>query len=156
MKTTERFDRTVNVLYAAFSNGTLDAMDCKHCAVGNMCDNSRAWVGTNISIGEKGRVSPYFPAAEKTGYTHDELSIIEHVFLYGTKTKDNCRRFSNTISTSYVIDGYQSREKQRELQFKGLMAVLDYLAELDGITTPSSVIAEFKEALEAPVFTTTS
>ena len=43
MKTTKRFEEAITKLYKAFHEGTLDAMDCEHCAVGNMCDNSKKW-----------------------------------------------------------------------------------------------------------------
>lgn len=36
----ERFTNAVTKLYNAFHKGTLNAWDCKACAVGNICDNS--------------------------------------------------------------------------------------------------------------------
>lgn len=129
MKTTERFTKAVTKLYNAFHKGELDAMDCKHCAVGNMCDNSKGWVGSHF-IGSKTRINMFFE--NKTGYSPEELRNVELYFIYGGLNK-RLPPFINDISNEEVMNGDFSKEKQKEIQFKGLCAVIEYLCELDGI-----------------------
>jgi hypothetical protein len=134
MKTTERFDNAVRKLYTAFHEGTLDAMDCEHCAVGNLCDNRRDWFSLNgLPIGDTQRIPDTF--RQNTGYSNQELVVIEHLFIYGTKPAPGCK-FYNTISNPEVESGLRAKQEQRELQFQGLCAVVEYLAELDGIPNP--------------------
>jgi len=132
MRTTERFDRAVEKLYTAFHEGELNAMDCKHCAVGNMCDNTIDWLGDSIWIGNPNRINTSFD--NKTGYSAEELNAIESLFIYGVKTNKERPKFLNNISSLYVKKGIFTKEEQKELQFKGLCAVIGYLCELDGIT----------------------
>ena len=129
MKTTKRFEEAVTKLYKAFHEGTLDAMDCRHCAVGNMCNNSRNW-------GDYTRSVSLTQEERKTGYSRVELNNIESYFLYGSIDIDN-RLFLNNISNLDVEYGESTIEKQKELQFKGLCAVVKYLAELDNIPDPT-------------------
>ena len=35
-----RLENAITKLYNAFHNGELNSLDCRHCAVGNLCDNS--------------------------------------------------------------------------------------------------------------------
>lgn len=42
-KLPKRFTDAVTKLYTAFHNNELNAMECAHCAVGNICDNSYRW-----------------------------------------------------------------------------------------------------------------
>jgi hypothetical protein len=130
MKTTKRFEDAVTKLYTAFHNGELDAMDCEHCAVGNMCDNSSEWAngrGDMRYFGQSNRISNSF--INKTGYSNKELIKIEHIFLFGG---DNTF-FRNTISNTSVTWGHSTKQEQLDLQFKGLCAVIEYLCELDNI-----------------------
>lgn len=135
MKTTKRFDRAVKKLYTAYHNDELDAMDCKHCAVGNLCDNNDNWYVTSL-IGDENRVDPRF--AEMTGYSSKELAEVEYRFIYFVPNDGSSIGFNrhNDISNKDVIYGYASKEFQKELQFIGLCAVIEYLAELDGIPNP--------------------
>ena len=135
MKTTKRFEEAVTKLYKAFHEGTLDAMDCQHCAVGNLV-GSKNWVIHGIPIGEENRIVNCFE--NKTGYSRKELTIIEHIFIFGSKKGQNLTKlFSNSISKSDVISFKKTEEEQKELQFKGLCAVIKYLAELDNIPDPT-------------------
>jgi hypothetical protein len=141
MKTTKRFEDAVTKLYTAFHNGELDAMDCKHCAVGNMCDNSSEWangVGNMTSFGESHRILNSF--INKTGYSNQELIKIEHIFLYGGEK----HLFRNTISNGDVRHGNKTKQEQLDLQFKGLCAVIEYLCELDNIPN----VLDFKGLFE--------
>ena len=115
MKTTERFERAVSKLYNAFHKGELNAFRCKHCAVGNICDNRADWAGSTL------RVAPLIlytnkeaeKLSQKTGYTCKHLINIERIFM-------GC------------FD-YRDIGNERDKQFKGLCAVVEYLCELDGI-----------------------
>lgn len=127
MKTTKRFDRAIKLLYTAFHEGTLDAMSCCHCAVGNLCGNP--WWADEAMYGTVHRINMDF-VHEHVGYSALELANIEQSFLYGSLVSP---KFQNTISQFQVEEFEYSKEEQRELQFKGLCAVVEYLCELDGI-----------------------
>lgn len=136
-KTTNRFDDAVTKLYTAYHNNTLDAMDCKHCAVGNLCNNSDAWIGCMLGFGRVGSINRINPSFKNiTNYSNQELATIELVFLYGIKDNTKEHVFKNVISNDEVKAGLFSKTEQKELQFKGLCAVIEYLAELDGIENP--------------------
>ena len=115
MKTTERFDKAVTKLYNAFHNGELNAVDCKACAVGNICDNTGEWrcyarfdtCDRRIIISSE--ILP--KKISKYGYNKRELATIEMLFLKACGFKKG-------------ID---------EEQFNGLCAVIEYLCELDNI-----------------------
>jgi hypothetical protein len=128
MKTTKRFEDAVTKLYTAFHKGELDAMDCKHCAVGNMCDNNSNWINLEkFGFGVESRICNQFN--NSTGYSKKELATIEYMFIYGGSSL----KFDNTISKYEVSEGYKTKQEQKELQFKGLCAVVEYLCELDNI-----------------------
>lgn len=141
---TERFDKSVTKLYTAFHNGTLDAMDCKHCAVGNLCDNNSHWAGGH-QLGEEDRITDF---DNKTGYSKKELANIEMMFLFGSLNE--CKSM-NTISNLSVKHGLKTKQEQKERQFLGLCSVIEYLAELDGIPNPfdfSKLFSGDKEVAE--------
>ena len=137
-----RYDTAVEKLYNAFNSGELNAMDCKRCAVGNLCDNNDEWVdvipcGNSLKhIEENYRKRPMeglskYPeyekglkVIEKTGYSPYELMMVEALFLDKT--------------------GHKSGETKEE-QFNGLIAVIEYLASLDDITIPQATIQKFAE-----------
>ena len=125
MKTTKRFDRAVIKLYNAFHNGTLNAMDCEECAVGNICDNSDEWaINDKFDLNNKWNNRPIPKHIEiSTGYSKKELETIETLFVYGVK---------NGYQYKHKHEGANER-KDKEIQFKGLCAVVEYLCELDGI-----------------------
>ena len=143
MKTTKRFENAVTKLYNAFHKGELDAMDCKHCAVGNICDNSSLWsfVITTNADSDSNHINGMFTqiirltnmfqmtseVIEKTEYSVMELAKIERVFLEQNTIKQN-----------------------KETQFKGLEAVVKYLCELDNIPNVMdySSLFEFNEKNE--------
>ena len=130
MKLPIRLENALTKLYTAFHSGMLDAMNCNHCAVGNLCDNSDKWAGVSWFGGEN-RISKEFN--NKTGYSRQELATIELVFIEGNKNPEEPAKFNNSISEIDVIDGRNTKEEQKELQFIGLCAVVEYLCELDNI-----------------------
>lgn len=147
MKTTKRFERAVTKLYTAFHNDELDAMDCHYCAVGNMCDNNGDWMF-------KGRGSIGFRVIPKqfeliTSYTSDELSDIEVIFLYGSKYS---AKFFNDKSIFSIDDNdLFTKQERKELQYKGLCAVVEYLCELDNIPNLMDYTSLFETEDNKPV-----
>jgi len=110
METTERFEKAVTKLYKAFHEGALNAYNCHACAVGNMCDGYAKWgVNSRNRIGQITDIR----CKELSKYELSELGRVEKIFM------------------SYFPESHLSDNK--ELQFKGLCAVVEYLCELDGI-----------------------
>jgi len=141
MKTTERFENAVSKLYNAFHENRLNAMNCQACAVGNICDNSEDWkdsfghaliLDNNNFITEMEECpivrEPYF----KNGYNQNELHNVEKAFL-----------------SQWINKSYNSGKTDRELQFKGLCAVVEYLAELDNIPNPMDYSKVFETENES-------
>lgn len=120
MKTTERFDKAVTKLYNAFHNGELNAMDCKMCAVGNMCDNTEEWVLNYES---------------DTGYSQFELENIEKVFMQGyIPETETWRVVEKRFKGNILADGWDAKlvnKDNKDLCFIALCAVIEYLCELD-------------------------
>ena len=114
-----RLENAITKLYNAFHKGELDAFDCKHCAVGNICDNNDDWeesLGHSCEYDndyilwkiEPREVYPY----SYGGYSAIELHNVERIFL------------SSMIGQNTRLV---------ESQFKGLCAVVEYLCSLDNI-----------------------
>ena len=140
-KTTERFDRAVKKLYTAFHEGTLNAGNCKHCAVGNIIGHGNWWGGSGLRYIELGK-----PARKKidlcdgdpnkSGYSLEELAKIEYLFIIG-----HAKNYSSYL---YGLD--------KEDQFNGLCAVVEYLAELDGIPNPMDYTKLFEYNQKGAVY----
>jgi hypothetical protein len=142
MKTTERFEKAVMKLYNAFHNNELNAMHCQHCAVGNICNNEREWDdlgvfasdtifgdGTNWNVDAE-KIKESLDVINKTGYSAQELVEVERLFL------EACE--------------YQKGTKH--LQFKGLCAVVEYLAKLDNIPNPMDYTKLFETENDKPIY----
>lgn len=121
MKTTKRFDSSVTKLYNAFHEGRLRAANCSYCAVGNIVGHGN-WHG-----GFKNDFKSYigFDKENKSGYSSKELSKVEFEFIKHIIEQDKNGMY-------LFID----LEETKENQFKGLCAVVEYLAELDNIPNP--------------------
>lgn len=121
------FDHTVNVLVKAYLNGTLEHGNYCSCAVGNIIADS---IGAQLVLKDNRLISKYrwlhpdYNGSEwflkmngasdmiaKSGYTDQEIWRIE-------KTFEGARRC-----------GYEDDEDR----FRGLMAVVDVLAEIHGV-----------------------
>lgn len=126
MNTTKRFEEATTKLYNAFNKGTLDAYNCKACAVGNLVGHGNWAMHTNNLRSMEG-MTFYKPPSHKD-YNEEELFNIERTFL---------QKFD-----AGNIDG-----RNKEAQFNGLMAVIDYLAELDNIQVTRITIEKFEEVL---------
>jgi hypothetical protein len=139
MKTTKRFENAVMKLYNAFHNNELDANSCTHCAVGNICGtNEDYWFMTsteNIKDGKLSKIeSDFFRYPESEDYSSKELYKIELVFLEQWRILKS--------------DDW----KNKEIQFKGLCAVVEYLAELDNIPNPMDYTKLFETENDKPKY----
>lgn len=122
MKLPIRLENAITKLYTAFHEGVLDALDCKMCAVGNICGGEN-WDTIplfarntifNISGREwftKEEIDEGMKEIKRSGYSVEEMVKVELIFL------NACERLRGT----------------KEQQFKGLCAVVEYLCELDNI-----------------------
>jgi len=136
MKTTKRFDEAEAVLYKAFNEGTLNANDCTACAVGNMCNTANKWHMGN-SLTEIRDKDSYEGGSPKHKYYKGlELFQVERVFL----------KAHQDYALELGVIGNIIKNKQA--QFNGLMAVLNYLAELDNIETIDEQYSKFKVVLD--------
>jgi hypothetical protein len=149
---TQRFEKAYNALYNAFMNDTLAKGTCTACAVGNIvadamgaevyrnkdmnsirfhCSNDNYWWGEMFVTGSDGqkirKISQNSKVKELrkkilnlTGYTWRELAKVEKAFEENTEIV-----FYNYLEST--------PEEVMEDQFKGLMAVMDVLIELDEV-----------------------
>ena len=139
MKTTKRFEESATKLYSAFNEGTLNAFDCEHCGVGSLVEKGQDWTMHCVYSGElsslkahKTTESLYIAPIHKD-YSEEELFNVEEVFLREWVKVDK-------------LNSAHARDK--EIQFNGLMAVLNYLAELDSIQSIEEQYDKFKTVIE--------
>lgn len=139
MKTqlTPRLEHSIAVLYNAFHNGTLNAFKCKACAVGNIVGHGD-WkmhycgeIHRGYLLTEKDK---YFKFPENKFYSNPEIMEVERVFLMEW-AKEN---------------GGSGTDK--EIQFKGLYAVIEYLCELDGVENVMDYTKLFETENNVPVY----
>ncbi len=117
METTKRFENAVSKLYNSFHENRLEGEICTACAVGNICDGRGDWFAFRL-LKNNGKQSYYNmeianEIVSKSGYTSKELLKVEDLFLKAVEKREN-----------------------KETQFQGLCAVVEYLAELDNIPNP--------------------
>jgi hypothetical protein len=136
MKTTKRFEEAITKLYKAFHDGTLELYDCLNCAVGNICNNTGEWYDI-LRSSKKGYNMYNNPLTKydicnmpneilKFGYSSFELATIENIFA------NNCNCGNDN--------------------FKGLCAVVEYLAELDNIPNPMDYSKLFETENNTPKY----
>lgn len=127
MKTPERFNRALKVLVQAFFNDTLAKGDCTKCAVGNMCGGEGVW--TNVfftpSDGTQRIYEDHYAGRAKevielTGYSWKQLAKIEFSFETNTRIGGNAY-------------GRFTKQEIMEDQYRGLMAVVEVLCEIEGL-----------------------
>jgi len=138
MKTTVRFENAVTKLYNAFHENRLNAYDCSACAVGNICNNNHEWsanfLATSIDFSIKSQITyPIKHEVKKlikeSGYTAYQLAKVEALFLNEVETYDR---------------------HNKEHQFKGLCAVIEYLCELDNIPNVMDIQSLFEFENDTP------
>lgn len=159
-KTSERFHNAITRLYSAFHTGELNAYSCEACAVGNICSGSSYWASV-IGAGNKNpSLSVYdtiilahksehehskhdasytdqnsgylegLRVIKKSGYSSWNLYMIECIFL---NVFDAARM---ELVQNYNFNHDHARDiavTDKEIQFKALCAVIEYLCELEGI-----------------------
>jgi hypothetical protein len=109
-------------------------MDCTFCAVGNLCNNETYWSKLYDEATGKDNIPDEVKVKKVTGYNMDEINNIESLFMYGT-----------IAGTTRL---WHPQDMTKENQFDGLMAVLNYLAELDSIQSIEEQYDKFKTVIE--------
>ena len=139
MKTTKRFEESATKLYNAFNEGTLNAFDCKACAIGSMLGTGEDWAMHCVDFGELNTLKAHktlgslYKAPYHKDYSEEEILNVERVFLTEWVKEDKLN----------IVHG-----RDKEIQFNGLMAVLNYLAELDNIQSIEDQYNKFKTVIE--------
>ena len=122
-----RLENAIQKLYIAFHDNQLHPECCKSCAVGNILDRTDAWkhlsdTHGSLQLNYVGKVHQSF-GRRFNGYTPLELLQIEAIFLNACGYQLPFR--------------YQHKKpnnpEDKELLFKGLCEVIQYLCELDNI-----------------------
>ncbi len=153
--TPERFNRAINALVTAFFNETLAKGTCAACAVGNIvahaygqkindinkatvdCDgiSNQAW--KRLFMTNSSNKQSLYPFGTDDKFIEEALSLI-------SKTDYNMFELAKVeyafeINTNMWFNTYKcyTKEQIMEDQYKGLMAVVDVLCELDGIEEPN-------------------
>ena len=125
---TFRLEQALNKLYQAYNKDALIPNCAIQCAVGNICDNKDMWRHLTDAHGSEklnyvGLVNESL-ARRINGYLPSELLKTEAIFLnacgYSLPLKHNARHRKIPIS--------------KDVLFDGLVAVIEYLCVLDGIT----------------------
>jgi len=132
----ERFEKSALILYNAFNKGALNQNICRACVVGNLLGHGN-WIGSSnmsrfLTYVERFTRRPVhlnLHTPNTSGYTIEELSKIEGIFL------------------DSFVGLLRTEEMSKDNQYKALMNVLEYLAELDGIKIPEVTIESFKSVL---------
>ena len=140
---TPRFNRAVNKLYNAFVDGELNPMDCKACAVGNMCDNNYQWKYFKFSQPTLRGLGQAENCIKPTGYSAEEILNIESLYMNGCLV-EHVSEADIEMSNSCILE----KDRPEHLNLKALLLVIDYLAELDGIKVPQ--IKELFASKELP------
>ena len=127
MKTSERFNNAIEKLYNAFHNGLLNPECCKHCAVGNICNNTDSWRHLtdhhgSTALNYVGLVNENL-GRRISGYKPSELLQIETAFLRGCG-------YSLPLKNS---SGRPTDPTSKEVLFDGLCSAVSLLCELEGI-----------------------
>lgn len=138
MRTTERFEKAVAKLYQAFHDGTLDAVDCKKCAVGNMCGGESYWTEIR-SLGQGANNVPDVlieRLKKETGYSQRELIDIEYVFMHGYEFYSKKVSIYKKEIRAHIGRFQSDKSILKQQQFYALCAVIEYLCELDNIPNP--------------------
>ena len=130
-----RLENAITKLYNAFHNDELDAFSCVSCAVGNIT-GSMNWAMCASEGIEEGLVnimpSEIFNYPKSKDYSGKELFEVEKIFL-GEWAKEKSKNGKN-----------------KEIQFKGLCAVIEYLCELDEVDNVMEIqsLFEYKEGVK--------
>ena len=146
MKTTKRLEQALIKLYNAYHNDRLNPEDCTACAVGNILDNHESWKHLTLQHGSLnlsyvGRVHQNL-GRKFNGYTPNEILQIEKVFLEACGFK--------TPLCHYNKKPHNPTDK--DVLFKGLNAVVDYLCKLDNIPNVMDYSKLFEQEDGYPIY----
>lgn len=164
---TTRFKNAIDALVHAFFNDTLAKGNCCACAIGNICAAS---IGAKVIRND--RFQSFFETI-RDGYPVDNYSWkklfftdaagIQHItcrpgdhpyaLSIVKKTRYSIKQlakveaaFESSTKIDFMYYGLHSKEAIMQDQYKGLMAVVDVLCEIEGIKDP----AEYKQLFEIP------
>lgn len=123
----KRLENALKKLYLAFHENRLNPEDCRHCAVGNICDNNDSWkhFTTNhgsIELSYLGKIHEAL-GRKLQGYSPRELLQIEAIFLKACGYSFTVR--NRLVKPAATID--------KDMIFKGMNAVVAHLCSLDGV-----------------------
>ena len=126
MNIPQRLEQALTKLYDAFHHGTLNPRCCHYCATGNICDRVDAWKNFtdhhgSMELNRLGRLNEAF-GRRINGYLPSELLTIEAIFLQGCGYKIPFKRSDRSVDP-----------QDKDAQFNGLCAVVEYLCSLDGV-----------------------
>ena len=144
MKTSQRFNNSVQKLYKAFHNNRLNPECAKQCAVGNILDNNDSWKHLSdnhgsLQLNYVGFVNQKF-GKRFGGYSPLELLKIESEFLKGC---------------GYSLPLHHKGKRPNNLEnkdilFEGLCSVVACLSNLEGIENPMDYSSLFDYNIQEP------
>ncbi|NND62482.1 MAG: Na(+)-translocating NADH-quinone reductase subunit F [Flavobacteriaceae bacterium] len=146
MKRNNRFETAVQKLYEAFHNDELNPECCKHCAVGNILDQTDSWKQLSNEHGSLNlnyvglvhqRIGRTF-----NGYSPQELLEIEVAFLKGCGYEVPLGPYSKKPFA----------QLDKDLLFQGLCKTVEKLCDLEGI--PS--IMDYSELFQYKISSTST
>lgn len=137
MQLTYRLEQALEKIYTAFYADELNPEDCRHCVVGNICDNVDAWkhftdIHGSLKLNYLGRLHETL-GKRINGYSPIELLSIEASFLKGCGYSLTAR--NRLLKPVPVIS--------REIMFNGLCASIKYLCQLDGVENVMELYKRF-------------
>ncbi|MAN59227.1 MAG: Na(+)-translocating NADH-quinone reductase subunit F [Flavobacteriaceae bacterium] len=144
METPARLEHAISKLYRAFHGNTLQPQCCNHCAVGNILDNTDAW--RHLTEGHGTTRLSYVGIVHQRlgrtfqGYTPAQLLQVESIFLSACGFTASGTRLSTRNKIS------------KERLFQGLVAVVTYLCELDGVPNVMDYSKLFEVEHEQPKY----
>ena len=146
MKTTKRLEQALIKLYNAYHNDRLNPEDCTACAVGNILDNHESWKHLTLQHGSLnlsyvGRVHQNL-GRKFNGYSPNEILQIEKVFLEACGFKTPLCHYNQK----------PQNPTDKDVLFKGLNAVVDYLCKLDNIPNVMDYSKLFEQEDGYPVY----
>ncbi|MFD1162746.1 Na(+)-translocating NADH-quinone reductase subunit F [Hwangdonia seohaensis] len=146
MKTSNRLESAIKKLYTAYYSNQLFPECCKQCAVGNILDKTDGWQHLSdyhgaLQLNYIGRVHQNL-GRKFNGYSPLELLQIEAVFL---------------TACGYQLPLHHKNNKPKipndnDVLFDGLIAVIGFLCELDGVSNTMDYTKCFELENDSPKY----
>lgn len=145
---TPRFEKAYNALYNAFMNDTLAKGTCRACAVGNIVADAmgttiekyknehREFVTYECKLDNTFWSKLFFTVdgEQERGYCEEKTRKLEELTGYSIDEMAKIEYAFETNTEIVFSDYYSATEKEiMEDQFRGLMAVMDVMIQLDEI-----------------------